>query len=340
MRAAAWDTTGRLALAEKPAPDAASGEVLVRPRVVGICGSDLHFYRGEFVPVTGQVPGHEIAGTVVSGGTIEPGTAVAVEPTLPCGRCAACRRGQTPACQRLKLMGISAPGGMQELLVAPAPNVHPLPYGVSCEIGALAEPLAVCVRALNRAEIPVGARVLVLGSGTIGLLATLLAAELASEVAVTARYPHQASLARFMGATQVFEPGSPELLEWSRRHHVDAVIETVGGAAATLMEAVNAVRPGGTVLALGVFTQDVMLPARKLVNQEVRLVGSVVYGHAGHQSEFAAAVGLLGRYAERMGRLKSASYPLERANEAFEHALDKSRLAVKVSVTLEQEPSV
>ena len=76
---------------------------------------------------------------------------------------------------------------MQEFLAVPAANVHLLPEGVGCEIGALAEPLAVCVRALNRAEIPVGARVLVLGSGTIGLLATLLAAGLASEVAVTAR---------------------------------------------------------------------------------------------------------------------------------------------------------
>lgn len=335
MRAAVWNTEGRLEVAERPSPPFADGDVLVRPRVVGICGSDLHFYRGEFTPFAGAVPGHEIAGLVESGSGFAPGTLVAVEPTLPCGRCPACRRGQSPTCQRLRLMGISAPGGMQELLAAPALNVHPLPDGVDCEIGALAEPLAVCVRALNRAEIPVGARVLVLGSGTIGLLATLLAAELASEVAATARYPHQGDLARSFGATHVFAPDSAELQEWSRRHPVDVVIETVGGAAPTLMEAVNAVRPGGTVLALGVFTQDVLVPVRKLVNQEVRLIGSVVYGHAGHQSEFGAAVGLLGRYAGRLAALKSAAYPLARANDAFEHALDKGRLAVKVSVSID-----
>lgn len=335
MRAAAWNTEGRLERVDKPTPAPSDGEVLVRPQVIGICGSDLHFYRGEFPPFPGQVPGHEIAGVVESGGDLSPGTLVAIEPTLPCGRCPACRRGQTPTCQRLRLMGISSPGGMQELLTVPVANVHVLPRDVDCDIGALAEPLAVCVRALNRAEIPVGARVLVLGSGTIGLLATLLAAALASEVAVTARYPHQGELARSFGASHVFTPDSVELLEWSRRNPVDVVIETVGGAAPTLMEAVSAVRPGGTVLALGVFTHDVLVPARKLVNQEVRLIGSVVYGHAGHQSEFGAAVKLLDRYADRLAALKSATYPLERANEAFEHALDKSRLAVKVSVSLD-----
>lgn len=334
MRAATWNASGRLDLVEIAAPESPSAEVLVRPLVVGICGSDLHFYRGEFSPAVGGVPGHEIAGVVESGGSLPSGTLVAVEPTLPCGQCPSCRRGQSPACQRLRLMGISAPGGMQELLSAPEANVHPLPEGVDCSIGALSEPLAVCVRAINRAEIPVGARVLVLGSGTIGLLATLLAEELASEVVATARYPHQADLARSFGAAHVFEPDSPELLRWARRNPVDVVIETVGGAAPTLMEAVTAVRPGGTVLALGVFTHDVLLPARKLVNQEVRLIGSVVYGHAGHQSEFGAAVGLLGRCASQLAAVKSATYPLERANEAFEHALDKSRLAVKVSVEL------
>jgi len=332
MRAAAWNSTGLLEVIERPAPEAASGAVLVRPKVVGICGSDLHIFRGHFNRVVGQSPGHEIAGVIEGGEGFEPGTLVAVEPTLPCGQCPACLRGQSPVCRKLRLMGISAPGGMQELLAVPAANVHPLPDGVGCDIGALAEPLAVCVRALNRAEVPTGARVAVVGSGTIGLLTTLLASQLASEVAVTARHAHQADLVRRMGAAHVFEPGSAEFLEWSRRNPVDVVFETVGGAAQTLAEAVNAVRPGGTVLALGVFTGDVQVPARKLVNQEVRLTGSLVYGFTGNQPEFAAAVSLLGRFEPQLAALKTASYPLDRANDAFEHALDKARGAVKVSV--------
>lgn len=335
MRAIVWNAGGRLELAERQEPVAGEGDVLVRSAVVGICGSDLHFFRGEFPAFPGSTPGHEIAGRVVSGGGLAPGTAVAIEPTLPCGQCPGCLRGQSPTCSRLRLMGISAPGGMQELVAVPEANVHALPEGVSLDIGSMAEPLAVCVRALNRAEAPMGARVLVLGSGTIGLLAVLLASQTANEVAVTARYPHQAGLAEAMGAGPVFEPGSQALLDWARRNPVDVVIETVGGTADTFGEAINAVRAGGMVVPLGVFTADVMVPARKLVNQEVRVVGSVVYGHAGHQSEFGAAVGMLGRFAPKLALLRTETYPLASANEAFEHAADKGRQAVKVSVAVE-----
>ena len=332
MRAALWTADRTLALGEKDSPAPATGHVVIRPSVVGICGSDLHFFRGEFAPRVGSTPGHEISGNVIQGGGFAPGTPVAVDPMLVCGLCASCRRGQTPTCDRLRLMGFSAAGGMQEVLVVPAANVHPLPESVGPDIGALAEPVAVCVRALNRADLPLGSRVLVLGSGTIGLVSILLARGSAVEVAATARYPHQAELARAFGASEVFAPGSPELLDWAHANPVDLVIETVGGSADTLAEAVNAVRGGGTVLPLGVFTTDVTVPARKLVNQEVRVIGSVVYGHTGSQSEFGAAVELLPRLAEQLSLLKSATYPLERANEAFEHALDKQRRAVKVSV--------
>jgi len=335
MRAAAWTPERTLALSEKASPVLGAGQVLVRPAHVGICGSDLHFFRGEFPPRIGSVPGHEISAYVVEGEGFERGTPVAIDPALGCGTCASCRRGQVPTCDRLRLMGISAAGGMQELISAPAANVHRLPEGVSAELGSLAEPVAVCVRALNRAAAPLGSRVLVLGSGTIGLISVLLARDSAVELVVTARYPHQAELAHVFGASQVFAPGSQELLDWAAANPVDLVIETVGGSADTLSEAIHAVRGGGTVLPLGVFTQDVLVPARKLVNQEVRVIGSVVYGHKGGQSEFAAAVQLLPRHAEKLALLQSATYPLEEANAAFEHALDKSRQGIKVSVSLQ-----
>lgn len=332
MRAAAWNNAHTLDIVERPVPEPASGEVLVRTGAVGICGSDLHFYRGEFRGLPGMVPGHEIAGFVESGDGFAPGTAVAIQPTIACRACAACLRGQAPTCAQLRLMGISKPGGLQEYLAVPAANVFPLPPGVSPEVGALAEPLAVAVRAMNRARIVQGDRVVVLGAGTIGLLTLLLAREAATAVAITARYPHQRELALALGADAVFEPGSEALASWAKANPVDAVFESVGGAAPTLSEAVNIVRAGGTVLALGVFTSDVSLPARKLVNQEIRLIGSVVYGHESGQPEFGAAVGKLARYARQLEQLRTAAYPLEEANAAFEHALDKRRGAVKISI--------
>ncbi|MBE0610216.1 MAG: alcohol dehydrogenase catalytic domain-containing protein [Dehalococcoidia bacterium] len=332
MRAAAWNNANTLDLVERPVPGPASGEVLVRTGTVGICGSDLHFYSGEFRGLPGMVPGHEIAGVVESGDGFAPGTSVAVQPTIACRACAACLRGQAPTCTRLRLMGISTPGGLQEYLAVPAANAFPLPPSVSPELGALAEPLAVAVRAMNRAQIAQGDRVVVLGAGTIGLLTLLLAREVANEVAITARYPHQRELALALGADAVFEPGSEELASWAKANPVDAVFESVGGSASTLSEAVNVVRGGGTVLALGVFTSDVSLPARKLVNQEIRLIGSVVYGDESGQPEFGAAVGKLARYARQLEQLRTAAYPLGEANAAFEHALDKRRGAVKISI--------
>ena len=332
MRAAAWNAANTLDLVEHPVPERAAGEVLVRAGTVGICGSDLHFYRGEFRGLPGMVPGHEIAGFVESGDAFAPGTAVAVQPTIACRACAACLRGQAPTCAQLRLMGISKPGGLQEYLAVPALNVFPLPPGVSPELGALAEPLAVAVRAMNRAGMAQGDRAVVLGAGTIGLLTLLLAREVANEVAITARYPHQRELALALGADAVFEPGSEALVSWAKANPVDTVFESVGGTAQTLSEAVSIVRGGGTVLALGVFTTDVTLPARKLVNQEVRLIGSVVYGHESGQPEFGAAVGKLARYARQLEQLRTATYGLEEANAAFEHALDKRRGAVKISI--------
>jgi threonine dehydrogenase-like Zn-dependent dehydrogenase len=332
MRAAAWNDANTLELVDRPRPEPATGEVLVRVGSVGICGSDLHFYRGEFHGLPGMVPGHEIAGFVEAGEGFHAGTPVAVQPTIACRTCPACLRGQAPTCAQLRLMGISRPGGLQEYLTVPAANVFPLPPGMSPELGPLAEPLAVTVRAMNRATLAQGDRVLVLGAGTIGLLTLLLAREVANEVAITARYPHQRALAVALGADAVFEPGSEELASWAKANPVDAVFESVGGAAPTLSEAVNVVRGGGTVLALGVFTSDVTVPAGKLVSEEVRLIGSLVYGHESGQSEFGAAVGKLARYARQLERLKTATYPLERANEAFEHALDKRRGAVKISI--------
>jgi threonine dehydrogenase-like Zn-dependent dehydrogenase len=332
MLVAAWTANRTLAIETRPDPAPGAGETLVRVDACGICGSDLHFFRGEFNPAPGMVPGHEIAGTVIGGGTLAPGTPVTVDPTIGCGACAACRSGQTPTCGRLGTIGISLHGGLQQQIAVPDANVYALPDGISPVLASLAEPLAVCVRGVNTANLPLGGGVLVLGAGTIGLLTLLLLRDTAKEVAITARYPHQRELALKWGASAVFEPGSADLRAWAKAHRPDAVIETVGGNANTLSEAVYSVRPGGVVVALGVFTGEATIPAFKLVNQEIRLVGSLMYGHTSGGSEFGAAVALLPRYRSELSQLQTAQFPLERANEAFETALDKTKGTLKATI--------
>ena len=124
------------------------------------------------------------------------GQAVAVEPLVTCGHCVHCRTGDYTRCATRMLLGVTGRGGMAELMTAPASSLYLLPPGLTGADGALVEPLAVCVRGIRRAGVALGDRVLVLGSGTIGLLSVLTArAAGAGEVAVTARHPHQQAAA-------------------------------------------------------------------------------------------------------------------------------------------------
>jgi L-iditol 2-dehydrogenase len=332
MQAAAWTSDARLVIESRPEPEPGPGETLVRVVSTGICGSDLHFFRREFEPPAGIVPGHEIAGVVEGGDGLAVGTAVAVNPLLGCRACGDCLNGMPHLCARKVLSGIGGDGGMRELLAIRCENVHALPASVGPELGSLAEPLAVALRGIHLSELAQGSRALVIGAGTIGLMLVMLLRDQCVEVAITARYPHQREAALALGAAYVFEPGGSDVRQWSKSRRPDVVFETVGGHAETLKDAVMSVRGGGTVVALGVFTGPATIPAFRLVNEEVRLVGSVMYGHSGRETEFAQAVELMAKYQADLPRFQTASYALAEANEAFEHAADKSRHSLKVSV--------
>lgn len=336
MRAAAWKDDLTLAVEERVEPEPSAGQVLIEVSACGICGTDLHLYRGEFKAMPGIVPGHEIAGVVRGGEGFAAGTAVAIDPMLSCLQCADCRNAQSTVCQRSRLMGISADGGLQQQILAPAANVYPLPPGFDAALGSLVEPLAVAVRGVHRAKVPLGARVLVLGSGTIGLMTAMLLRDTAGEVAVTGRYEHQREAALKIGASAAFDPSSPDLRAWSRARRPDVVIETVGGSADTLADAFRFVRAGGTVCALGVFTGMTSLNGFRLVNEEITLVSSVMYGRAAGNSEFGVAAALIGRYRDELAVFRTHHFALGEVGDAFAAAADKTSGALKVTVLPQQ----
>ncbi|MBI2766455.1 MAG: alcohol dehydrogenase catalytic domain-containing protein [Chloroflexi bacterium] len=332
MNVAAWTEDHHLAIESRPEAEPAPGDTLVRIDAAGICGTDLHMYRGEFKPAVGAIPGHELGGVVERGGPLPAGTPVAIEPVVGCLECGPCRGGMPHRCTALKLMGISAPGGLQQRLAVRSANVYPLPAGMSPVLGSLVEPLAVAVRGVHLAELPFGSRAIVLGAGSIGLMSLLVLRKICTEVAITARYPHQRELALQLGAAAVFEPGSRDLRTWAKAHQPDAVLETVGGEADTLTEGIFNVRAGGVVVALGVFTGRPSIPAFRLVNDEVRLIGSVMYGRAGNDSEFGAAARMSADYRDELALFQTDLFPLKRANEAFDAANDKKRNTIKVAI--------
>ena len=200
MQAATYSGGQRFEVVEVETPELQPGGVLVRVRNCGICGSDLHIYRGEFPAAPDMRMGHEIAGEVAAVGEgvsgLEIGQAVAIEPVEVCRQCDLCVSGRYQLCPERKFLGIMLPGAFAEYVHVPSYTVHPLPDGVDTEVGSLVEPLAVSVHGLRQVGLSFGERVLVLGSGTIGLMALVAARALgASDVFVTARYPHQAEAA-------------------------------------------------------------------------------------------------------------------------------------------------
>jgi threonine dehydrogenase-like Zn-dependent dehydrogenase len=338
VRAAVWNDRGSLDVVDRPVPEPKPGWVRVAVSAVGICGTDLHFFSGAFPSPTGLLPGHEIGGTVDTvgdttddGPAIEPGQAVAVEPLVTCGRCPHCRAGAYTRCPTRMLLGVTGRGGMAELMTAPAASLYPLPAGLTGADGALVEPLAVCVRGVRRAGVGLGDRVLVLGAGTIGLLCVFAAlAAGASEVAVTARHPHQQAAAAAFGAT-VFA-SADEAAAALGDSWADVVLETVGGHAPTLGEAVRLARPGGRIGMLGIFDRDAALPGLDFSTKELQLVGSNCYARAGVRSDFDLAVALLAPHADHVRRIVTHRFSLDEVNEAFRTAADKSERSIKVAI--------
>jgi (R,R)-butanediol dehydrogenase/meso-butanediol dehydrogenase/diacetyl reductase len=262
------------------------------------------------------------------------GDRVAVEPLRYCGECARCRTGDYQLCPRLQLYGIQLPGGHAEYMAVPARALFPLPSGMDFPLASLAEPLAVSIHGLRKANLSAGDRVLVLGGGSIGLL-TLLAARAmgASEVAVVARHSQQQATAEALGAARVWTDTDAEALASAcETAPFDAVVEAVGGDAPTPELAARCVRPGGTISFVGVLSRIPQIHPLVLIMHEIAIVGSITYGRVGARAEFEMALDLLAREANAARRLLTHAMPLGRASEAYATAADKKTGSLKVTL--------
>ena len=329
----------RFEIADADVPQPATGEALVRVRSVGVCGSDLHFYRGEFPLAAGFCLGHEVSGEVAALGegvaTFSPGDRVALELFTVCRSCPQCLSGNYHLCRSRKSNGIDMPGGLREYMTVPAYDMYKLPDGVDGELGSLVEPLAVNVHGLKLAGMQFGQRVLVLGAGTIGLMGIAAAKAMgAANIAVSARYPHQRAMAEALGANAVFDatPEGGQLMAKSAGG-ADIVIETVGGNADTLAQALTLVAPRGRVCMLGVFTAPVQLHPLLMTLREATIIGSNCYNRSGSQSDYEIAIEIMRRQGESLRSMITHRFPLASVAEAYETADDKKSGAIKVMVS-------
>ena len=344
MRALLQHAVADLRLADLPRPQPGPGEVLIRIRSVTICASDLHIYReGNVGGVSWDrpfVPGHEAAGEIVdpNGSDFALGTHVVFDPAIPCRACEQCAAGRMHLCRDLRFCDLPpTDGAMQEYLAWPASQVFAIPERVDLVAAPLFEPLCVAVHATRLAPDLMGATVFVAGCGGVGLLTVQMARiRGAKTVYASDPIPERLALARQMGAESRRE-AEPETAGWKPAlpdacapSDVDVAFEAAGPPEA-VQQCLDAVRPGGTVIVIGIPSEDhYALRPSQLRRHELTLR----FCHR-QNDNYPEAISLVSEGKIQLDPLLTHRFPVERAQEAFDLAERKAEGAVRVAVTFD-----
>lgn len=304
--------------------DPAHGEVSVRIRAVGVCGSDLHWYQdgriGEIPAAYPQILGHEPAGEIVAIGPgvhdFKSGDRVAIEPSLTCGHCEFCLQGQHNHCTRgIFMSGPQAHGLFLEYATIPAANCTPIPAGIDYKTATLIEPLAVMMHILELVEIRAGDTVAVTGAGPIGMLCAATAkAAGASRVFIADRLPYRLKLGMTMGADVAVDTSTHKLVETvldaTGGRGADVVLEAAGSPE-TVNAAIRMAAMGGTVVMIGILSElNPKIDVHTAMLKELRLQTIKRSNHRAQE-----ALKLLDRIPRT---LITHSLPLEQTPRAFE----------------------
>jgi len=327
MKAVQLVARRRFEVVELPLPpDPGPGEVLLKVRSVGICGSDLHWYLdgliGYNVCVFPLILGHEPVADIVAVGAGVPesriGERVFVEPGISCGHCEHCIAGSPNLCASCRFLGSSPTKGLScEFGVMPAHNAIPVPAGVSDANATLAEPLAIILHTIELAEMRLGDTVAVLGSGPIGLLCAAVAKlSGASKVFVVDKIAHRVELGLRMGGDVGIHSASEsvcdKILDATGGRGVDIVLDAAG-MTETINWGMKIVRRGGKFVLIGLPSErDLIVDLHTAMNKEV-LIKTV--RRSRHNTDMAMALIQAGRVSDA---LITHRIPLERTPEAFE----------------------
>jgi L-idonate 5-dehydrogenase len=322
-------------------PEPGIGEVQVALATGGICGSDLHYYlHGGFGAIRLREPmilGHEVAGHITKLGHgvtgLRVGQLVAVSPSRPCYACSFCALGMHNQCLQMRFYGSAMPfphiqGAFSEKLVADARQCSPAD-GLTPGEAAMAEPLAVVLHATRRAGEMLGKSVLVTGCGPIGILSILAGRRAGADLIVaTDLSDFTLAMAKKLGADEVINMGSaPDGLEkFTPNKGTFDVLYECSGAAPALIAGIKAMRPGGTIMQLGL-GGDMTLPMMAITSKELSLKGSFRF-----HSEFSVGLSLMQKGLIDVRPLITHTLPLAQAQKAFDVASDRT-CAVKAQIS-------
>lgn len=329
---------------EIPVPEPGAGQVLVKIRKIGICGSDIHVYHGKHpftrYPVT---QGHEVSAQIEALGAgvdaFRVGQKVTIEPQVTCGKCYPCTHGKYNLCEELKVMGFQTTGTASEYFAVDASKVTPLPESMTYSEGAMIEPLAVTVHAARRAGGLAGKKVAVLGAGPIGiLLAQSVKAMGADSVMITDVSDYRLEIARTCGADYTVNTKNADfgeaMISCFGPDRADVIYDCAGNDI-TMGQAIRCARKGSTIILVAVYAGMANVDLAVLNDHELDLNTSMMYRH----EDYADAIRFVEEGTVRLKPLMSKHFPFRAYLSAYEY-IDQNRettMKVIIDVTGEED---
>lgn len=323
-------------------PEPGPGQVLVKIKRIGICGSDIHVYHGSHpftsYPVT---QGHELSGQIVGLGEgvtdRSTGQKVTIEPQVTCGKCYPCRHGRYNLCEKLKVMGFQTLGTASEYFVCDVNRATPLPDNMDYNDGAMIEPLAVTVHAARRFQELEGANVAILGCGPIGiLLAQAVKALGAKSVLITDVSDYRLDLAKKVGADHVAntkEQDFGEAMVQAFGEDKADVIYDCAGNDITMGQAIANARKGSTIILVAVYAGMATVDLAVLNDHELDLNTTMMYTH----DDYLEAIRIVQEGKVQLKPLQTKHFAFEEYQKAYEYIEDNKETTMKVLVDVDPE---
>ena len=334
MKALVIESPRQAVVCELPVPRAKPGEIVVRVKRAGICGTDIHIYNGEYLSPYPIVPGHEFSGIVSEGGEgvegFREGDRVSADPNLSCGRCRFCLSGRANHCERWAAIGVTLPGAMAEYVAVPAELAMRLSDRLSFAEAALVEPVACVVQALRRLKPGTADSALLFGAGAMGQQwVQALAMSGVSELVVVDLAEEKLEMAAKWGATRIVPGGrvAGELEDRRGKNGFDIVVDTTG-IPRVIEDSFQYLGPCSRYVQFGVTTEEATVALRTfgLYQMEWTLIGSMALNHT-----FAPALAWLEAGRLSVGHLVTRELSLEGALEFFRGDRRSSDMKVQIS---------
>ncbi|MDT5195554.1 MAG: L-iditol 2-dehydrogenase [Mycobacterium sp.] len=328
MRASVMTGVGTLQIEERPVPSPGPHEVLIEVAAVGVCGSDVHYYRngriGDFIVEEPMILGHELSGRIAAvGDGVDAGRVgqrVAVEPQHPCRRCRQCTAGRYNMCPEMKFYATPpVDGAFCRYVTIGAEMAHPVPDSMSDDAAALLEPLSVAIATMRKAEIAPGSTILIAGAGPIGVICAQAARAFgAARIVVSDPVPSRRERVLRFGATEVLDPAVDDIAALDPQ--VDAFIDA-SGAAPAVVSGIMAVGPAGRVVLVGMGTGDYALPISYIQFMEITVTGVFRY-----TDTWPAAIHLVSSGAIDLDSLVTGRYDLDHVADALDSDTEPTSL--------------